>query len=124
MQSCAIAEKYKSFLDSEDGGWWVGTLVGPGVGRKYTNTRLMTLSQSTCFVTSEGDFSNGSLPKYTNTLSSRSIQMHYNFAATVANSQTHLLFLTLIINSTAWIRNCMDISFPKCWQQEGGGGCN
>ena len=42
--------------------------------------------------------------------------MHYNFAATVANSQTHLLFLTLIINSTAWIRNCMDISFPKCWQ--------
>ena len=54
MQSCAIAEKYKSFLDSEDGGWWVGTLVGPGAGRKYTNTRLMTLSQSTCFVTSEG----------------------------------------------------------------------
>ena len=37
------------------------TLVGLGTGRKYTNTRLMTLSQSTCFVTREGEgtFSNG-----------------------------------------------------------------
>ena len=50
MQSSPIAQKTKAFfiqrmLGGDVGGSWV---------RKYTNTRLMTLSQSTCFVTWEG----------------------------------------------------------------------